>query len=89
MEEVSVGAYKALEALVGGGKPKLADAIVGAYFTSAAVDLQNAARTMLINLLPTYHLGRHHNANVTISRQHAAWILGTAQLIVSWCAAAA
>jgi hypothetical protein len=79
-----------LEALApgSGGVP---DRLIAKYFSGLDPEVQERMKKALVGLMPGYHVGRHAVGTdaaplVHVSRQHAAWIYGTVQLLVGWCA---
>lgn len=85
-------AYRALEALAP-GQGQTVERIMAAHFANEPAIVRTRIKEALIKLLPVVHLGRHAGQEVDekqieITRQHAAFVLGTASLIVGWCAAA-
>jgi hypothetical protein len=92
-EAVALHAFLALEALASrdpSTRP-VAERIAGAYFAGDHEEVRARVQKALIGILPSYHAGRHmvgagDAPRVQVSRSHAKWILGTAQLVIGWCA---
>jgi hypothetical protein len=80
--------YRAMQALAADDPSMIADTIVKTYFSGAHEEIKTRMQKMLIPLLGTYHVARKvaPDPGLDVSREHAAWILGTAQLLVAWCA---
>jgi len=88
LDDVGGKAFKAFEALVPNrGNDRVFEAIKSEYFKSAHGEVADAAHEMLTKLAKLYHIGgRHHAGGLPITRHHARFLLGAAELVVAWCA---
>lgn len=85
-------AFNALEALAPGKqKEGVPDRVRDRYLMSLSPLVQQRAHELLVKLTPLLHVGRHAtwDANgclIDVTRRHAAFVLGAAELVVGWCA---
>ncbi len=89
-DDAAVHSRKALDALVENGRAALADRIVDGYFGRAHDEVRTRARAAINGILRVFQLGPHAVGDdafptVPVTRQLAAFVFGTAQLIVGWC----
>jgi hypothetical protein len=88
-DAVAGKAFKALEALVP-GEGSLPDRLCRAHFSHSSTIVEDRVSRALRSITPLYHIGRHAVTDdegrlVPVSRSHAAYLLGTAELLVGWC----
>lgn len=87
---VALRTFKALEELAP-GNAGVPDRIAQRYFANAHQVVRDRLHEHLRTLTRLMHVGRHATQDaqgqlVDVSRAHAAFLLGAAELVVGWCA---